>query len=524
MQSLPSVRVVDSGSSIMSAEVSKSNIAMSSGNVAGSSIPVINIHTNTSVASWPTSNITTVVSGVSCSGESQDAGDISTTVSKSTIVSSVTNNGGNGDKDTSVHVCKAIADCMPILTANGDPAKEQRKSEASVSTSSDVVDRTVQRMVSSPLLNSNNNAVQTLQCTSCQTSPSVQASPSISRYPADVNDVDGLKPDTMSTCSTPQNSTLSSMSPRSDIGGTPKNALEVIASYAPYLLSPSANRDQQKVLETTPKKKSEFVKLAPKPTPPGFSPSPPVPFHVPKVKASPKRKLLNRQAKAILPKGFIVRSFDVSPSKKAASSLVEKAKNPGRKSKSQSFYFNSSGSFCKILPQPSSSNQLKYDGSTVISAKTKTIGHIGSIRNNNEKASPSSNKSCRSSITDTVQVDHEKENIEVRANDKSEDGLNVDNMEVDDEDDKAVDTESDYTQSEDGNETQEELDSQEEVDSQEDDDSHIANLMHASTTTRYSFFYLLGFVDKSKMKAFVDNKMKVTKKLKFVTRRVENIA
>jgi len=109
---------------------------------------------------------------------------------------------------------------------------------------------------------------------------------------------------------TPQSKTPPISSPRS----TPKK----IAPKLVVLKTP----------QSLPKKLGPR-KIAPKPLPPGTEAnSQPINITVSpkKGKSSKLRTQLKHKARAILPKNFVVTTFDTSPAKKAASSLVDKAK------------------------------------------------------------------------------------------------------------------------------------------------------------------------------------------------------
>lgn len=282
---------------------------------------------------------------------------------------------------------------------------------------------------------------------------------------------------------------------------TPKSALEMMAAYAPIFLSPQQNvgtlTPQQLAQETTPTKSgSRFVRLLPKPTPPSSEKFNPAMFRKSPKSASPRRKQFNQQAKAILPKGFVISTFETSPAKKAASTLVDKAKQQAK-------------GYCNILPRPPG-----YQASIVSPIKLpKKQVKSKQVRKNlqKDKSFNAGSKSIKSS------------NLQKKVSGKFKDKPkgaktgNVNNnadVEIGDRD-KVVDTDSDYTQSDDdvdthgtdvddaadtlgsdgdetqgtdgegddGNDTQgTDLDSQD--DSQEEDEGHIADLMTASTTLR----------------------------------------
>jgi hypothetical protein len=212
---------------------------------------------------------------------------------------------------------------------------------------------------------------------------------------------------------------------------TPKSSLEVVASLAPYFISPIHNAGSlQYSLEKTPSKR-KLPTLAPKSVSPSER-SVPISFSDlrspprKKISPSPRKKHLQQQVKTILPKGFVISSFDTSPAKKAASSLVDKAKH---------LVNSSTKGFCKILPHPPNQTVSKRD--TVLS-RWKKRRSAKSVVNMNKQ------DNTKESGIDTQSEDM-SDNVNEEVNENNQTG---------DEDDRCGDTESDYTQSEDGNETQ----------------------------------------------------------------------
>ncbi|KAK3097280.1 hypothetical protein FSP39_008314 [Pinctada imbricata] len=113
-----------------------------------------------------------------------------------------------------------------------------------------------------------------------------------------------------------------------------KSALEIVASYAKYMVSPTKNVTLcQRSQETTPKKKTptRYRPLAPKPITSPIRPVRPI-FE----KKSPRRQQLQRKAQAICPKGLVVKTA-ISPSKKAADIIMNKVLRRGNR---------------RILPKP----------------------------------------------------------------------------------------------------------------------------------------------------------------------------
>lgn len=122
-----------------------------------------------------------------------------------------------------------------------------------------------------------------------------------------------------------------------------KSAVEIMAAVAPFLTSPKTAPPIETGQRTPTKKRSRSKKslqhLSPGESLPRLVPSPhtspskqlvlPV---VPRLKQrnSPRRQQLKQQAKAILPKGFVMRSDVVSPVKKAASKVTSRARKVQR--------------------------------------------------------------------------------------------------------------------------------------------------------------------------------------------------
>lgn len=120
-------------------------------------------------------------------------------------------------------------------------------------------------------------------------------------------------------------------------GGSMKSALQIVAAYSSLMISPKRGPSKfaQKAQETTPVK-SKYRPLAPKPcTSPAKAVSP---YLTPRKspRKSPRRQQLQKQARAICPKGLVVKMV-ISPSKKAASQIMNRVLG-----KTQ----------CKILPRP----------------------------------------------------------------------------------------------------------------------------------------------------------------------------
>lgn len=216
---------------------------------------------------------------------------------------------------------------------------------------------------------------------------------------------------------------------------TQKSSLDVVAALAPYFISPIRKNSGslQSTTEKTPTKR-KLPTLAPKsvspsqrPVPLSFSDLSPI-KRKSKVNSSPRKKHLQQQVKTILPKGFVYSPFDTSPAKKAASSLVDRAKHR----------VNHTKGFCKILPRPP--NLVKAD-----------IGHESLLSKSSRRGTTRRKVEHKNDNTKEFNIDPQNE--AVTDNDVTDD-LNENNNATADDDDKCGDTESDYTQSEDGNETQ----------------------------------------------------------------------
>ena len=139
-----------------------------------------------------------------------------------------------------------------------------------------------------------------------------------------------------------------------------KSAVEIMAAVAQYITTtPTKDRPlplfktpspHRAYTLTTPKKTRtpgrdllqtpiKYRNIAPKPG--QITPTKPItPLKKPK---SPRRRILQQKAKAILPKGFVVSTYSLSPTKKAAASLSRKARCHSSKG----------DGLRKILPKPS---------------------------------------------------------------------------------------------------------------------------------------------------------------------------
>ncbi|XP_041373737.1 uncharacterized protein LOC121386785 [Gigantopelta aegis] len=123
-----------------------------------------------------------------------------------------------------------------------------------------------------------------------------------------------------------------------------RSPLEIIAALSPYyaqavMNSPKTKTYQQNILEKTPTKKTRLKTIKPK----AASEEPSLPTISPfleKIHKSPKRAQLQKQARSILPKGFVVVDAKVSPTKIVARGLKRRAQ-----------MFAQRVSPCKLLPK-----------------------------------------------------------------------------------------------------------------------------------------------------------------------------
>lgn len=159
---------------------------------------------------------------------------------------------------------------------------------------------------------------------------------------------------TMSSISSAQSKPLAS-------GGSMKSALQIVAAYSSLMISPKRRPSNfaQKAQETTPVK-CKYRPLAPKPcTSPAKAVSP---YLTPRKspRKSPRRQQLQKQARAICPKGLVVKVV-ISPSKKAASQIMNRVLG-----KTQ----------CKILPRPPCVNRSNLQISPGGSLSSKSLASV----------------------------------------------------------------------------------------------------------------------------------------------------
>ena len=264
-----------------------------------------------------------------------------------------------------------------------------------------------------------------------------------------------------------------------------KSAIEIMASFAPYFISPSNMTNQEPRCQCVSERKYRpvFPKLSTASNACTVSPF----LDKEKSKSSPRKKQLQQKARSILPKGFVISTF-TSPTKKAASSLVDRAK--GMKSprgKSKGLFSPQKGTgLRKILPN------LLVPSKAVVNITHKIISDTSKNERNLNKNEKFETEDDLESQKDTAS-EYDTQESELMSDDMLETFDNDEDFEVVENEnqnvnnnageEKSADTESEDTQSEDGNETQDDGDSQEEnVDI--DDEDHMANLMEASTTLR----------------------------------------
>lgn len=276
--------------------------------------------------------------------------------------------------------------------------------------------------------------------------------------------------------STPENACQSEKSPA-------KSALEIMASYAPFIYSPirpdawspeKFSELNQRSQEKTPTKSSAFV--------PRYRPVAPNPFFSSPTKTvspflgkdkSPRRKQLTKKAQAICPKGFVLKSY-ISPSKKAASNIVHRVLKRN---------------VPKILPRNSPRNELQIKIRSPESSQKKSNKFV------DEDSMPKSD----SDVLDSEYLSDENDDAEIsekmretieRSGNKSGQRSRRKTFVI-------TRPESDDTQSEneDGNDL---YDSQN--DDEDDDEDHMAELMAASS--RIGFAQKKGGLkDKNRSKA-----------------------
>ena len=263
--------------------------------------------------------------------------------------------------------------------------------------------------------------------------------------------------------------------------GTPvsKSALEIMASYAPYFVSPSTLTNPESKCRCSSERKYRPVvpKLLAQST--GKSVSPFL-DKIERTKTNPRRQKLQQKARSILPKGFVLNTYS-SPTKKAASSLVDRAKgmkSPRGKSKRLFSPQKSSGAgLRRILPNPSNLSKSLDDisGRNSDADVQELDDDIDSQKDTASEYDTQESEFMSDDLFEAYDNDEDFETAEENEN------YNANAL-----DEKSADTESDDTQSEDGNETQDDGDSQEE-NMDVDDDEHLATLMEASTTLRLVF-------------------------------------
>ena len=121
----------------------------------------------------------------------------------------------------------------------------------------------------------------------------------------------------------PNQGTPNSSSKSNNATPSSKSAIEIVASFAPYFISPSSLAGQEPRCQCGSERKYRpvFPKLSTAPSSCTVSPF----LDKQKSKSSPRKRQLQQKARSILPKGFVISTF-TSPTKKAASSLVDRAK------------------------------------------------------------------------------------------------------------------------------------------------------------------------------------------------------
>ncbi|XP_060074147.1 GON-4-like protein [Ylistrum balloti] len=274
---------------------------------------------------------------------------------------------------------------------------------------------------------------------------------------------------------TPENTHHSEKSPA-------KSALEIMASYAPFIYSPLRSDTlspekfselNQQSQERTPTKSSAFV--------PRYRPVAPNPFFSSPTKTvspflgkdkSPRRKQLAKKAQAICPKGFVLKTY-VSPSKKAANNIVHRVLKRN---------------VPKILPRNSPRNELQIKIRSPESSKKKS-----NQLSDEEIMSKGEYDMLESEYLSDDNDDAEKMAGKIRRNGTKN------NQKARQKTTSVTRPESDDTQSEneDGNDL---YDSQNDDEEDLDDEDHMAELMAASS--RIGFAQKKGEMkDKNRSKA-----------------------
>ena len=253
--------------------------------------------------------------------------------------------------------------------------------------------------------------------------------------------------------------------------GTPvsKSAIEIMASFAPYFISPSTLLGSKTSCQCSSERKYRPVipKLA---MPASASKVSPFLDKKEKGKSSPRKRQLQQKARSILPKGFVLSTF-TSPTKKAATSLVDRAKgmkSPRGRSKRLFSPQKMGSGFRNILPKAVGLSKSLDDMSR---RNSELDDDVDSQKDTASEYDTQESEFMSDDMLESYDNDDDFENAEDNEN------FNSNTL------DKTADTESEDTQSEDGNETQDDGDSQEE-NMDVDDDEHMATLMEASTTLR----------------------------------------
>ncbi|XP_033750127.1 uncharacterized protein LOC117334553 [Pecten maximus] len=277
---------------------------------------------------------------------------------------------------------------------------------------------------------------------------------------------------------TPENVCHSEKSPA-------KSALEIMASYAPFIYSPlrsdalspeKFSELNQRSQERTPTKSSAFV--------PRYRPVAPNPFFSSPTKTvspflgkdkSPRRKQLAKKAQAICPKGFVLKSY-TSPSKKAANNIVHRVLKRN---------------VPKILPRNSPRNELQIKIRSPDSNKKKS----------NQFADEDTILKSDYDVLDSEFLSDENDDtvISEKMREKIARSGNKSNQKSRRKTPVVTRPESDDTQSEneDGNDL---YDSQNDDEEDLDDEDHMAELMAASS--RIGFAQKKGGLkDKNRSKA-----------------------
>ncbi|XP_061172157.1 GON-4-like protein [Saccostrea echinata] len=255
-------------------------------------------------------------------------------------------------------------------------------------------------------------------------------------------------------------SSLSSTQSKPLVSASPmKSALDIVAAYSSLMLSPKKGPASfvQKAQETTPVK-SRYRPLAPKP----YTSSATVvsPFLSPQKspRKSPRRQQLQRKARAICPKGLVVKTV-ISPSKKAASQIMNRVLGK---------------THCKILPRPPGLPRNELHIQTKGLASHEVPAELLKDETETEEEGMETASEC-----DTVESEYLSDEVMEDVGDKKRSARKNLQKKFHKNRELRNSVESDDTEVDESNL----YDSQ---DDNEEESEHIADLMAASTTIKFN--------------------------------------